>query len=461
MLTNHQPLQHRSWSWLLRHILLPLGDRVFQQQMMARLIFLEKAQWWEPEQLHQYRDRVLQEMMPLVYREVPFYRRLMLERDIQPETIGRAEDLHLLPVVTKDMLRAGFPQETTRRTGYKTRMAHTSGSTGKNFRVLEDTETTGWYRAAFMLALEWSGWPLGIPHLQTGMSLDRTRQKQFKDALLRCHYVSAYDLTDTHLDEALALLEKHRLEYLFGYPGSLYYLARRAQEVGWNRPLRSAVTWGDNLFPHYRQMIETAFQTRVFDTYGCAEGIQISAQCEQMNYHVYTTDTIVEYLDEAGEPVGPQETGYLVLTRLHPGAMPLIRYRIGDIGVAGTQEPCACGRGLGRMASVQGRDTDVVITPAGNRLIVHFFTGILEYFPEIDTFQVVQEHPEEIMLRLVPTASFTPEVVDRALAKLRERGAADMRINVELVNEIPLPPTGKRRFVINRLQPQPLAISHE
>src|SRR5215207_8235542 len=137
---------------------------------------------------------------------------------------------------------------------------------------------------------------------------------------MRCHYVSAYDLSEPHLDQSLALLDRFKVQHLWGYPGSLYCLARRALENGWNIPLTSIVTWGDNLYPHYRKTIEQAFKARVTDTYGCGEGIQIAAQCGQgSTYHQHTLDVIVEYLDNASNPVEPGQQGNLVLTRLHPG----------------------------------------------------------------------------------------------------------------------------------------------
>jgi phenylacetate-coenzyme A ligase PaaK-like adenylate-forming protein len=211
------------------------------------------------------------------------------------------------------------------------------------------------------------------------------------------------------------------------------------------------VTWGDNLYHHYRKTIEDAFKTRVFDTYGCAEGMHVSAQCGAGgNYHVHTLDVIVEYLDDHGEPVSPSQPGNLILTRLYPGPMPLIRYKVGDVGIAGESHVCRCGRGYDVMQSIQGRDTDVVLTPSGNRLIVHFFTGILEYFEEIDSFQVVQEDPSSIILRVVPAGEFSNETRQRVIDALRRKGA-DLHIELELVKEIPLPPSGKRRFVINKL----------
>jgi phenylacetate-CoA ligase len=349
-------------------------------------------------------------------------------------------------------LRDGYTVKTTRSTAKGTYEVSTSGSTGKNFHVMEDSETAGCYRASFMLALEWAGWTIGEPHLQTGMTLNRSFDRWLKDAFLRCHYVSAYDLTDSRLDQNLEILSKNKLNFLWGYPGSLYYLAKRALQRGFTHKLRAAVTWGDNLYPHYRSAIEKAFNTRVYDTYGCAEGIQISAQCgTENNYHIHTLDAIVEFIDQHGNTVDDTAAGNILVTRLHPGPMPLIRYQIGDLGVAGTKKTCPCGRGFELMESVQGRDTDVVITPSGNRLIVHFFTGILENFPEIDSFQVMQKELESIQIRIVPVNGWDKDCEQRVIQALKDKGAVGIKIEIERVSEIPVASSGKRRFVISSI----------
>lgn len=432
--------------------LLPVGDLVFGQRMMQRLAFLRNAQWWTPEQLIAYQHQELQRLIQTIYDEVPYTRSLMDERGLRPQDIQTREDLQKLPVMTKDMIRAQVGDQLVRPTGQATYDACSSGSTGSPLCVKEDSYTAGWYRAAFMLALEWLGWTPGLPHVQTGMSLKRTRGRWIKDLMLRCHYVSAYDLTDKHLDEILDYMEQHQTKYLWGYPGSIYFLAKRAKERGWNQPLIGAATWGDNLYAHYREMIESAFHTRVTDTYGIGEGTQISAQCgEGTHYHIFSTDVITEFLDDQDRPVPDGEVGNVIVTRLHPGPQPLIRYKIGDIAISGGWRKCACGRGFEILESVQGRDTDVIVTPSGNRLIVHFFTGILEYFTQVETFQIVQEESESIRLLIVPNAGYNSEVADEILRQLREKGA-DIDIHIELVQDVPVGKSGKRRFVINRMQ---------
>lgn len=423
---------------ILEKVLLPLGDRLVGQRMMERLRFLRQAQWWDPERLEAERSRRLRDLLAVVYEEVPFYRSLW----------GEIRGLGSLPPATKAALRAGYPRSTTRDTGQRFHESCSSGSTGANFCVREDPETTGWHRASFLLALEWSGWRIGEPHLQTGMTLRRGLVKGVKDRLLRCAYVSAFDLSDAALDRSLEILDRRRIAHLRGYPGSLYWLARRALETGWNRPLRGIVTWGDTLYAHYRETIERAFGARVLDTYGIGEGMQVSAQCEERGlYHVHALDVIVECVDDELRPVPPGQTGHLLLTRLHPGPMPLIRYRVGDLGVM-SADPCPCGRGFHTMESIQGRDTDVVVTPSGNRLIVHFFTGILNHFPEVESFQVTQDSPEAILVRVVPANGFSKETAGRIVSVLRAKGA-DLEIAVEAVEEIPVAPSGKRRFVVS------------
>ena len=441
------------YPWLLENALLAAGDRLIGQRMVSRLRFLRQAQWWDADRLETRRREYLAKLVRIAYAEVPFYRALFNEAGVRPEDIRTPADLARIPPATKAALRAGYPRQTIRPTGQRTYESCSSGSTGANFCVREDPETAGWHRASFLLAMEWSGWRLGEPHLQTGMTLKRGPVKGIKDRLLRCSYVSAFDLSDEALDRALEILDGKRIEHLRGYPGSLYYLARRAVEKGWNRPLRGIVTWGDSLYSHYRETIERAFGARVLDTYGIGEGMQVAAQCEERGlYHLHALDVIVECVDGEGLPVPPGQTGHLLLTRLHAGPMPLIRYRVGDLGVL-TTKTCPCGRGFAAIAgmeSIQGRDTDVVVTPSGNRLIVHFFTGILNHFPEIESFQVVQEDPALILVRVVPDAGYSEETPPRIVAALQKKGA-DLEIEVDTVDEIPAAQSGKRRFVISRV----------
>jgi phenylacetate-CoA ligase len=441
------------YGFTLENFLLPLGDKLFNQGLIKRLKFLRNAQWWKRTLIDEYQNYQLSDLMEIAFDQVPFYKNLYSSQGLSNHDIKSVIDLQKFPIVTKKMLqKAGF-LNTVRDTGLKTYNASTSGSTGENFSVKEDSATAGFYRASFMLSMEWAGYKIGQGHLQTGMTLDRTRDRIIKDTLLRCEYTSAYDLSDKHLDEILSKIERKKIKHLWGYPGSIFYLAKRAEYLGIELPLTSVATWGDVLYSIYREMIEKVFKTKVYDTYGCAEGIQIAAQCGHgSHYHVHEFDTIVELLDDNGNPVRKGESGNVILTRLYPGPMPLIRYAVGDKATWSEKNSCECGRKLRLLERIDGRSADEIITPSGNRLILHFFTGILEFFKEIESFQVIQESMSSITLNIVSNSEASLPV-SRIISALKDKGA-DMEININEVENIPIEHTGKRKFIINKLLPQ-------
>lgn len=434
---------------LLKNLILPFGDQILGQAMMSRLKFLEQAQYFDEEKLHELQYAALKTTLHEA-ATLPMYEELYRDAGVSLADFRDVSDLQKLPVVTKDMLRQNYPKKVTRKTGQKVYQISTSGSTGKNLLLDEDNFTAGWYRASFLLGQTWTGWQFGDSHLQTGMTLKRGFQKRLKDHLLNCHYFSAFDLSDEKLDSMLAVIERKKINYIWGYPGSLDILAQRALELRWNRPLIAASTWGDTLSTKQRDRISNIFKAKVFDSYGVAEGVQIAAQCEEGNYHIMMLDTVVEILDENGQAVKENEIGRVVLTRLHAGASPLIRYEVGDLAKRAREESCPCGRTFPLLGGVYGRESDLIYTPEGNRLIVHFFTGILEHFKSIESFQIQQSEIGAITLLIVPSGQ---EEVDQNQIKnaLYEKGTGGLSINIEIVNEIPLSKAGKRKFVINTM----------
>jgi len=438
---------------LLEKALLPAADLASRQRVMAAYSFFRESQWWPHEKLFEFQNTRLRQTLQTAYSEVPFYRERFDRCGIRVDEISTRRDLPRVPMATKDDLRGAYPDRCVRKSRYPTREFFTSGSSGRPFAVKVDSFTLSEARALMLLRATFSGWNIGDPFLQTGMSLDRGLVRWAKDLLLGVQYVSAFDLSDAVLDRYLSIIEARRLRFVMGYPGSIFFLARRAKQLGFNHRLRGIVCWGDNLQRHYRNEMEKVFGCLVTDTYGCGEGIQVAAQCGETSgaYHVFMPHVIVEVVDESGAPVPTGTPGTILLTRLDAGAMPLVRYRVGDMGRMQDGAPCPCGRGLETMAGIDGRDTDVVITPRGNRLIVHFFSGIFEYFPSIDTFRVTQDRPEAIHVEIVPRADFSMAHWEKIKKEILVKGDPDLKIEMALVHEIKKDLSNKRRFVVSNL----------
>jgi phenylacetate-CoA ligase len=442
-MTPYQRFCHR--------VLLPLADAALGQHVAPIFDELLAFQWLPIGEIDRYRAERLHALLRFSVEKVPFYRRAFQERGLRPEDISGPAALKQLPVLTKKHLRDDFDElRVAGFTGPAYEMK-SSGSTGAQTTVLIDRPCNDEVFATQLLFWSWGGFAMGQPHLQTGMSLNRGTTKRLKDLMFRCTYTSAFDLTDRAMEATVRHIDRTGIRALFGYASSIYVLARYLERQGLQRKMSSIFTWGDSLFPHYRELIERVFLCRVNDCYGLGEGLQCAAQCEHHDaLHEAMHGVIMEIVDHAGMPVPPGVLGRVVVTRLAPGPMPLIRYDTGDVAHF-VEGPCACGRALRRVSRVQGRATDIVTTPAGDRLIVHFFTQIFEMVPQIAQFQVRQDRPEAITIRYVRASGFDAAVLEGIKREIAKNCVYPLEVTFVEVEDIPLEKSNKRRFVISTI----------
>jgi phenylacetate-CoA ligase len=130
--------------------------------------------------------------------------------------------------------------------------------------------------------------------------------------------------------------------------------------------LFGAEPWTDEL----RGRIEQLLGLRALDIYGLSEviGPGVAAECYEAadGLHVNEDHFIVEAVDPAsGQPVPDGTPGELVFTTVTKQALPLLRYRSGDIAAI-SREPCRCGRTLARMSKVIGRRDDMLVLSGVN-----------------------------------------------------------------------------------------------
>jgi phenylacetate-CoA ligase len=143
--------------------------------------------------------------------------------------------------------------------------------------------------------------------------------------------------------------------------------------------------------------------------------------------------------------------------------MPLIRYRIGDLG-AWDAGPCPCGRALPRLRNVAGRVTDFLVGGDG-RLVSGVFlaTYLVAHRPSLGQVQIVQERAGHVRYRICPSPAFRSDAdLDYLHEATRRHLGADAVIDWELVEELRPGPSGKFLFsrssvAVDYLAPPPVA----
>lgn len=402
-----------------------------------------KLQWRRSDELAALQASKLSELLSHAVNNIPYYSRL--------RGSGKASTpaLYDMPVLTKDLLRRYANDLMLPSTG-RLVQEMSSGSSGIQSVVFMSRREHIETMALQTFVWEWSGYRIGDPMLQTGMSLPRSWKKSAKDTLLRTLYVPAYDLTDSRMDEVLDLALRRRIQFIGGYASSLNAYACRAMNRGKLFTLRGAISWGDKLFSHYRTNLETAFKCQVTDVYGATEGVVIAGQCEKGSYHLLTPHVMVEIVDESYKPVPRGESGRLLVTRLDAYSMPLIRYDIGDIAAFPESDvACSCGRGFPVIQSLIGRDTDVITTRSGKRMIVHFFTAIFEHIPAIQQFQVIKRKNDRLTIRYIPRDEFTDDTLEYVRGRIVKHLGEHIEVDFERVVEIAASPSGKPQLIVH------------
>lgn len=439
----------QAYQFFCQNLILPLSDLILGQRVSKTLTQLREFQWSSLEKINSYRDRKVHLLLTKATERVPYFQDVMKTLNLRSNSMLAYDDLRRFPILEKQTIREqGDRLIDPCFTGRKYKMM-SSGSTGVQTTVWSDIASMNEVYATQLLFWEWGGFKLADRHLQTGMSVDRGAMKKLKDLIFRCYYFSAFGLTDKHLQLMLEQIDRKKIEFVFGYASSIYVLAKYLESVGETRQLRTVFTWGDSLFPHYRQVIERVFRCKVSDCYGLGEGLQCAAQCEiHDGLHEAMHGVVLEIVDSDGMPCPTGEIGRVIVTRLEHGCMPLIRYDTGDVA-SFLPDPCPCGRKLRLLSRIQGRATDIVSTPYGDRLIVHFFTQLFEMVPQIQQFQVRQEQPDRIRILYVAIDRFEIGLLDDLKKQIQMNCKYPLLVDFVSVSDIPLEKSNKRRFVIS------------
>ena len=439
------------YSSVFRTLVFPALEWYSGTTIHQHLAALNKSQWWSKDQIAELQNKKLRVLIRHAYDNVPYYHRIFSQRGITPESIKTKEDLKKIPVLTKDDIRKNLPDLIARNIRTSDRIeSHSSGSTGEPLKYYIDKRSysAGW--AQTFRCWSWAGFQLGDPYVKISLNPRTSMVKKIQDRVLQTKYVFAMGITDSTIAQEIEKIREFNPKIIRNYASHMYTMAKLMEKNDIRYQGATVATTGSMLFPQYRNVIEKQFNCKVFDAYG-GESTAVSFECEEHNgYHISDEDVIVEFLKE-GEQVVPGERGRIVFTNLDNFAMPVIRYDIKDIGTY-TDESCPCGRGLSLMKSVEGRDSDIIMTPSGDFIVVEYFVILFEYMAGVDQFQVIQDTLDHLTVKIIKNQQFTDDELHHIRNEIQKRAGPDVRLTIEFVQDIPVyGREGKRRLVLSHV----------
>lgn len=439
---------------LSRHVFYPLWDLKDRSRRLREWRALEEQQWWPLDRLRMLQWERLQKLLTHAAEYSPFYRDVFSKHEISPESIQSANDLLRIPVTTKSDIRnnlENFISDQFDRNELVS--AKTGGSTGFSLQLYFDEACQERRNAAQLMADRWSGWDLGIKKaaIWGNPPVPSTMKQKIRHHLLdRTIYLDTMNLNEISMGKFAERWRAEQPGAVFGHAHSIYIFACYLRDHGITdlRP-RGIVATSMMLLDHERKAIEEVFDCPVTNRYGCEEVGLIACECEEhRGMHLNLPHLYVEFLDGENKPVKPGEPGKIVVTDLNNFAMPLIRYRVEDVGTF-TDQPCSCGRGLPILQRLEGRMADFLKLPDGGQVAgISLIERTLTKVPGIEQMQLVQEDLTGLNINRVKGSDHKPET-DRALiSELQEVFGDSVSITIHDVSEIPQESSGKYRFAI-------------
>jgi phenylacetate-CoA ligase len=435
-----------------RYVGLPLVDWARRSDSLRAYREMCQTQWWSAEELAALQLQRLRALLIHAGLHVPYYREVFRGQGFVPEKVNSLAGLVVLPFITKEVLRReGSRLLADNAERFQPRAHRSAGTTGQPIIIQMDRRR---HSVAWADMYRWwnaGGWELGDRQFVVAGAALRPRQiSGFKSRIYGWlnHFESSssFQLEERELDSLLMRMERCKDPvFLRGYASSMHVLARHAIHRHWNGQVKAVFTTAETLFPEQRAQIESGLHCRVFDQWGCRDGGISAFECEHhAGLHLAVENAVVEICRD-NQPVASGEMGEVVATDLFSFAMPIIRYKVGDVATM-SSTTCSCGRGLPLVASVQGRVSGFLIGSGGRRVHGEFFSHIFWETPWVREFQVIQEKLGEIIVNIVPQE--TPPKFDDLLRLMQEQTGPDCRVRIEIVNDIPPGPLGKRQFII-------------
>ena len=429
-------------------------------QVLPHLRALRRWQWSSRDECRHLQEERLSALLRHAYGHVPYYRQVLADCGVVVDGnvhLGRFTELPLLDKAAIREAKEGLhSDDLMRRRVYRN---SSGGSTGEPIQLLQDKTYRDWMTAVKILFDEWTGYRLGERKLilwGSERDLKAVRRSWFRrvgEWARNEHRLNAFCMTPDDMRAYAAEITAFDPRQLLAYAESLYELARFIEREGLETcPPHAIMTSAGTLSPEMRGVIERVFRAKVFNRYGSREVGDIACESEAHDGMLICAPThYVELLGPDGAPVAPGEAGEVVITNLVNFAMPLIRYRIGDMAEWAGQES-GCGRHWPLLRGVTGRVSDYFTRVDGAR--VRIPTAFFSEEPWIRKYQVIQEELSRVRLLIVADGPTPRDRLELVMDRIRQLMGETCRIEFEEVDDIAPSASGKYRYSISKVTEQ-------
>lgn len=395
-----------------------------------------------------YQDQHVAEIVRYAFENSSFYKEFY--KGIDLARINTTEDLLKLPILEKEIVRSninkmhtipaekGVKSNTSGTTGTTMTFIHTNQDHQKRLAYLDFFKEQNGFKHLFMKQASFNSAKIVPPN--------QKKKIFWRDNItIKQRIYSGYRCKGENIKYYVENLNKYKPQAIDGYPSSIYQLAKYIVNNNIKLDFKPIAIFptAETLLPHYKAMIEKAFNCPVFDQYASSEGAPFINACRFGNLH-YCMDTGVIEVDDNGE---------MIVTCFETHGTPLIRYKIGDKLVFDNENRiCECGSCFPIISLIEGRSHDYLQSKSNGSFTSIYLSLVSEDFANcVKAMQFVQNSLDTIDIYIVTDDKYKEQMDDIIIQKLKYSMGKDMNFIIHKVNEITKEPSGKFVLIKNNI----------
>ena len=450
----------KSHEFVSRNLLLPLWhlQRIARPSRRATAVairrgmrFRRESAAWPTERKRNWMLDRLRLTARRSYAETDYYKDLFDRAGFDPHADFTFEDFARLPVLEREQVRSEGASMLARSVPTSAlKKDSTGGSTGVPTDVWIGPEEMGWKESAGEYFMRRIGAATGTRtallwghHLDPRASdswLERYHALETNSRWFDCLRLSPDTLESYHRE-----FERWRPAVILAYASAVWHLAEHVLERGYrpSYPTRCFVTGAEKLLPAHRERIEQAFRRPVYERYGGRDVGYIAFQTDparSLDYEVDWSNVLIE-------PETDEAESSILVTKLHADGMPMLRYRVGDLGRF--PEGAAPGNPAFVLHEVIGRDTDRIWLPDGRWITGLQIPHMMKDYP-VREYVFTQRKDFSIEIKIVPRDGFGEHSRRKMIATV-QANLPGLSITTQLVDEIPRTAANKWRPVTSEV----------
>jgi phenylacetate-CoA ligase len=447
---------------LSRKLLLPLT----RAQRMARasrrpamrafyegMRFRRRSAAWDEQQRREWMLRQLRSVVRRAARETVYYAELFAREKFDPQSDFSFEDFARLPTLEREAIRQADRALISNNVApAMLRKDSTGGSTGEPTHVWLGPEELGWRESALEYPMQRIGAPTGTPTgYLWGHHLDpvarETWRERYHDFESNVRWFDCFRLSADALARYHAEFAAWRPRCIIAYASALAALAEfvLSENLKPDYPTRCFVTGAEKLLPAQRELIERAFPARpVHERYGSRDVGIMGFQIEPARTH----DFEIDWQNVLVEPETREAESPLLITKLHADGMPMLRYRVGDVGRF--PQGSRPGHPTFALQEVLGREADRIWLPDGRWITGLQMPHMLKDYP-VREFMFLQRPDYSVELQVIPQNNFG-EDARRSILETVAANLPGLPVSLALVQSIPRTKANKLRPVVSEVK---------